>query len=313
MNPYWGVDAISFVFTFFKRLFTFSFFPLASDEIQFLTLACVAVSSCLIGPFLVLRKMTMFANSLSHTVLLGIGMAFILLGGSVNFGAVHLLLGALLASVLTCVLTEIFVKWFSLAEEASVGLVFTFLFALGIVFVTFYLKNVHLGIESVMGNVDALCLDDLLQSSALVLLNGTFVTLFYRRLLISSFDIGFANVLGMKTNVYHFSLLLILAITCLGAFKAVGVVLVLALLVGPYLTARLFVHRLKSLIFLSMAIGVGVSFLGVCLARHILSVYHLALSTGGLVVCLIGLFYFLSIGFKQLQSLSQRQSFSKKI
>jgi len=313
MNPYWGLNAISFIFTFFKRLFTFSFSPLAPDEIQFLTLSCVALSSCLIGPFLVLRKMTMFANSLSHTVLLGIGIAFMFLGANVNFGVMHLLLGALVASILTCLLTEVLVKWFSLAEEASVGLVFTFLFALGIVFVTFYLKNVHLGIESVMGNVDALCLDDLLQSFALVLLNGAFVSMFYRRLLISSFDVGFANVLGLKTNVYHFALLLMLSITCLGAFKAVGVVLVLALLVGPYLTARLFVHRLKSLIFFSMAIGVGVSFLGVCLARHILSVYHLALSTGGLVVCLIGFFYFLSIGFKQLQSLRQSQPFSKKI
>ena len=312
MNPYWGLNVVEFIFTFFKRLFTFSFFPLASDEVQVLTLSCVAISCSLIGPFLVLRKMTMFANSLSHTVLLGIGLSFICLGSSDTFSVMHLLLGAFLASVLTCVLTEVLVKWFSLAEEASVGLVFTFLFALGIVIVTFYLKNVHLGIESIMGNVDALSFNDLFQSMALVFLNGSFIVLFYRRLLIASFDSGYANVLGLKTNVYHFALLFVLAITCIGAFRAVGVVLVLAFLVGPYLTARIFSHRLKPLICLSVAIGVGASFLGVALARHILSVYHVALSTGGLVVCLIGAFYFLAIGCKQLQNLRQTKAFLKK-
>lgn len=295
MNPYWGVDFFSFFQILFSRIFTWDFSPLASDEVQIGVLCCVAICCGLIGPFLVLKKMAMFANSLSHTILLGIVGAFLLLGGSSLFDLSHLLIGALIASILTAAMTEGLVKWFRLTEDASVGLVFTFLFSLGIVLVTLFVRDVHLGVESVMGNADALCPEDLRLAVFLVLMNGVVISLFYRQFYLSSFDSSMAKLLGFPVSLLHFLLLFLVSATCIGAFRAVGVLLVLAFLVGPYLTARLFCHRLKPLLLYSSLIGILASVCGVAFTRHILSVYDLALSTGGIVVCFIGLFYFLGI------------------
>ncbi len=300
MSPYWGADFFQFFQVFFTRLCTGDLISIATDEVQIGVLSCIAVCCGLVGPFLVLKKMAMFANSLSHTILLGVVGAFLILGGSILFDFTHLLLGALIASILTAILTEGLVKWFHLTEDASVGLVFTFLFALGIVLVTLFVRDVHLGIESVIGNADALRPEDLRLSFLLVLMNGSAIFLFYRPFYLSSFDSHLAKMLGLPGTLFHFLLLFLVAATCIGAFRAVGVLLVLAFLVGPYLTARLFCHRLKSLLFYSCLIGVLASFCGVAIARHILSVYDIALSTGGIVVCCIGLFYFLGVFLRYL-------------
>ena len=300
MNPYWGANFFTFFKVLFTRLFTLDFGTLHADEVQIGVLSCIAICCALVGPFLVLKKMAMFANSLSHTILLGVVSAFLLLKGAILFDFSHLLLGALISSVLTAVLTEGLIKWFSLTEDASVGLVFSVLFALGIVFVTLFARDVHLGIESVMGNADALSLEDLRLAFSLTLVNGAVVLLFYRQFLMNSFDSNFAKALSLPARAFRFVLLFLVATTCIGAFRAVGVLLVLAFLVGPYLTARLFCHRLKPLLFYSAIVGIFASISGVALARHILSEYDIALSTGGIVVCFIGLFYFLALGVRYL-------------
>jgi manganese/zinc/iron transport system permease protein len=295
MNPYWGVDFFSFFQVLFTRLLTWNFSSVASDEVQIGTLCCIAICCGLIGPFLVLKKMAMFANSLSHTILLGVVGAFLLLGGASLFCFSHLVVGALIASILTAVMTEGLVKWFRLTEDASVGLVFTFLFALGIVFVTLFVRDVHLGVESVMGNCDALSLNDFYMSLFLVLMNGAIIVMFFPQFHLSSFDSSLAKILGLPATTFHFLFLFLVSATCIGAFRAVGVLLVLAFLVGPYLTARLFCHRVKPLLFTSSLVGILASLCGVAFTRHVLSVYDLPLSTGGIVVCFIGLFYFLAL------------------
>lgn len=298
MSPYWGVNFFEFFQVLLIRVFSGDLSTIAPDEVQIGVIGSIAICCGLIGPFLVLKKMSMFANSLSHTILLGIVGAFLLLGGAVLFDFYHLLLGALIASILTAVLTEGLVKWFHLTEDASIGLVFTFLFALGIVFVTLFVRDTHLGVESVMGNADALSSKDFRLVASLVVINVLMVFLFFRQFHLSSFDPHLAKVLGLPGTVFHFLLLFLVAATCIGAFRAVGVLLVLAFLVGPYLTARLFSHRLKPLLFYSCLIGVAATVSGVAFARHILSVYDMALSTGGIVVCFIGLFYFLALFLK---------------
>lgn len=309
MSPYWGANFFTFFQVLFSRLFTWNYSTVATDEIQVGTLSCIAICCGLVGPFLVLKKMAMFANSLSHTILLGIVISFLLLGGVVLSDFSHLFIGALIAAIFTAILTEGLVKWFQLGEDASVGLVFTVLFALGIVLSTIFLKDIHLGIESVIGNADALAFDDLINSFRLVVLNGLVIFLFYRQFHLSSFDPNLAKVLGMPEGVFRFLLLFLVSCTCMGAFRAVGVLLVLAFLVGPYLTARLFCHRLKHLLFYSCCIGVAASLCGVAVARHILSEYDLALSTGGIVVCFIGLFYFVGLFVKRMRSYQGHSNF----
>lgn len=261
------------------------------DLLQWAVLSGIAVSCGLLGPFLVLRKMTMFANSLSHTILLGIVLAF-LLTGSAFFNLSTLLIGALIASLMTAFFTGGLVKVFRLQEDASIGLVFTALFALGITLVTLYTRNVHLGIEAVMGNVDILVPSDLKMTLSLVILNLGVIALFYKEFQLTSFDGNLAKTLGIPSSIFQFLLLFLTSVTCVGAFRAVGVLLVLAFLVGPYLIARLFCHKLSHLLFWSPIVGIVISGMGVLIARILFEQFGLALSTGGIVVTLIGVVYF---------------------
>ncbi|MBI3508990.1 MAG: metal ABC transporter permease [Chlamydiia bacterium] len=296
MNPYWDSGFFEFFQIFFCRLFERST-PLASDEIQFLVLGLNAISCGLVAPFLVLKRMVMFANSLSHTILFGILSAYLLssqIFGAGWFDLSTLLIGALIAALITAFCTEGLVRLFRLQEDASIGLIFTSLFALGILLSTLYARDVHLGTEAVTGNVDALQRSDIVLSLQLLMVNLGVVALFYRPLQLICFDVGFARSLGVRSSLFHFLLLFLAALTCVGAFRSMGVLLVLAFLIGPYLIARNFCRTLPQLLFWCPVIGIGVALLGVALARSLLSNTGWALSTGGIVVCTMGLVYIVS-------------------
>lgn len=294
MNPYWGADFFQFFYLLFSRLFTWNG-NIASDEVQVAVLAICAISCGLVGPFLVLKRMAMFANSLSHTILIGIVGAYLIASrcwGGNWFDLPTLLIGALAAAMITALMTEGLVRIFRLQQDASIGLVFTALFALGVVMATVFTRDIHLGIEAIMGNADALQPSDLYLALELLAITAAIVFLFYRPFRLICFDSGYASSIGVRCGKFHFILLFLAALTCVGAFRAIGILLVLAFLVGPYLTARLFCSTLPQLLFWSPAIGVGASLIGVALSRHLLSAQGWALSTGGIVVCVIGILYF---------------------
>jgi manganese/zinc/iron transport system permease protein len=261
-----------------------------SDLLQIGILSAIAISCGLLGPFLVLRKMTMLANALSHTILLGIALAFLAVGGAF-FDLSNLLIGAFLAALLTAFLTGGLVRFFRLAEDASIGLVFTALFALGITVVTLFTKEAHLGIEAVMGNADVLQASDLKLGCSLVGLNIAVISLFYKQFQLISFDQNLAKTLKISFTFFHFLLLFLVAITCVVAFRAVGALLVLAFLVGPFLTARLFSHSLPKLLVLTPLIGTFASIAGVGTSRFFLEKFGLPLSTAGIVATIIGLIF----------------------
>jgi len=260
-----------------------------TDGVQMAVLSAIAVSCGLISPFLVLKRMAMFANSLSHTILLGIAIAFLVTGSL--FSLSSLLIGAFLAALMTAFFTGGLIRFFRLQEDASIGLVFTALFALGITAVTLFTRDIHLGLEMVMGNADVVQLGDLKLALSLVALNLVSVGLFFKQFQLISFDQSLAKTLGISSFCFHFLLLFLIATTCIGAFRAVGVLLVLAFLVGPFLTARLFCHRLPWLLFWTPVVGVVASIFGVLLSRLFFDLFGLSLSTGGIVAVLIGLIY----------------------
>src|ERR1700722_9961958 len=157
-NPYSDQDFLGFFGVLFSRLLLLiigklPFGSLVADEIQMIVLSCVAVTGAMVGTFLVLRKMTMLANALSHTILLGIVVAYLLCE---SLTIPVLMVAALATGIATTFLTEFLNRVIKLQEDASIGLVFSVLFALGIVLLTLFSRNVHIGTELVMGNVDAL-------------------------------------------------------------------------------------------------------------------------------------------------------------
>ena len=295
INPYWGQDFFGFFITLFKRITgSLPLDKLPSDEVQLLALIGISFACALIGVFLNLKKMTMLANSISHTVLLGIVLAYVItfsLSSEFNIDIQTLLLASLLTAFLTTFLTQLFTNVFKLQEDASIGLVFTTLFAIGVVLVTVFTRNLHIGIEAVMGNIDALDPHDLKLVGMVAGLDLLVIVLCFKEFKITAFDPALARSLGISPSIFGHLLMLLTAATCIGAFRAVGVLLVLAFLVGPVLMARLCTNHLKTLIWLACFLGIACSILGVALSRHFLSFYHVPLSTAGLVVTLMGLAY----------------------
>ena len=300
MTPYFGKGFLAFLMLFFERLC--AGFPggFASDEVQLVALFMIGASSALLGTFLVMRRMTMVANSLSHTILVGIVLAFLIIPTQALFqeelslGFTGLLLGAFLTALLTVGLIHFFTHVIRLQTDASIGLVFTSLFAVGVLLVTLFTRNVHIGVEAVVGNLDALHRDDLKLLFWVTGLNVLCATAFYKRLKVVAFDPPFARSIGYSPALYDGLLMILVAGTAIAAFRAVGVLLFLAFLVIPVLTARFFTRSLLSLISFSIVFSLVVALLAVALSRHVLTVQHLPLSTPGLVVTLLGGFFALS-------------------
>ncbi len=307
MNPYSGSDFFTFFVVLFHRIGLFlkgelGLAKLASDEVQLIVIGLVAVSSALVGTFLVLKKMTMLANSLSHTILVGIVVSYLILlpfsseGGMLSVRTFFI--AALVTGLITTVLTQLLTHIFRLQEDASIGIVFSTLFALGVVLVTLFTRNTHLGVEAIMGNADALHPNDINMVLWIACGNILCFILFYKEFQIAAFDAPLAKALGCAPALFTYFLMVQTAATAIGAFRSVGVLLVLAFIVGPVLSARLFVKRLPTLLWLACSLGVFSVIIGVALSRHFLTVHGAALSTGGLVVTIIALVYLLLLVVK---------------
>ncbi len=276
-----------------------SWHQLASDEIQCFVLVFLGLSLSVLGSFLVLKQMTMLANALSHTILLGIVGSFLVFHGwfSVqhlegSFTSMKVLWTASLVSgILTVLLTQFCTHVLHLQEDASIGLVFTTLFALGILLVTLYTKNLHLGTEAVMGNIDALHLDDLKSSISLAGITLLVIGVFFRGFFVGAFDVGFAKSLGWSTNFLNYVIMVLTAAAAVASFRAVGVLLFLSFLVGPTLISLRYASSIKRLILMSFVVSVFCSFIAVALSRHFLTVFQMPLSTSGLLVTLLSLLY----------------------
>lgn len=309
-NPYWDNDFFQFFYTLIQRLGQFFLgeaMELASDELQLLVLVLVSTTSALIGTFFVLRKMTMLANALSHTILPGVVLAYLAYHiyqgpstGHIDFSHLlpsdaFLIGGALASAFLTTFLTRTIVSQLPVGEDASIGMVFTLLFAIGIILVTSLTKSAHIGAELLMGNVDALHIDDLKFMFWIAVVNICIVVLSWRQLFVTSFDSLFAKMCGISNEKISYMLMAQVSIVAIGAFRAVGVLLFLSFLVTPPLIARRFTHKLKTLTIVACLIAVIASFIGVAFSRHMLSYYELPGSTAGLIVTILALTYGLSL------------------
>ncbi|MBM3191915.1 MAG: metal ABC transporter permease [Chlamydiae bacterium] len=322
MNPYWGKDIWGFIGLFFSRLVQWGKEPLASDEIQVLVLVAIGIASTFVGIFLVLKKITMMANALSHTILLGIILSYLLLrpfiGASTFF--FHpgvLLLASLITAWMTVTLVQLCQKVFRLQEDASVGLVFTFLFALGVLLVSLYSHHLHLGVEAIMGNMDALHVDDVKFAFGVLFGNLFMMVFLFPRYKLLAFDPTFMGAIQGNTSLFSYLLLLQTALTAVGAFRAIGVFLFLIFLTAPILSAKVFTKKLKSLMAVACGISVLCGFLSVALSRHILSVYDIALSTAGLTCVVTALSYPVSLSLWKmriflLKSLQRSKTFEEK-
>lgn len=243
----------------------------AQIEIQLIAVI-VAVACALPGTFLVLRKMSMMSDSITHTILLGIVLAFF---GTHDLSSPLLIVGAALMGVITVWLTEMLNRTKLLAEDAAIGVVFPLLFSIAIILITRYAGSVHLDTDSVLlgelafapfdrmiiGGVD-IGAKAIYTTSILLLINLAAITIFFKELKLATFDPMLAAVLGFSPALIHYGLMTLVSLTTVGAFQAVGSVLVVAFMIGPPVTAYLLTDDLKHMLLISGGVGVINGILG---------------------------------------------------
>lgn len=242
-----------------------------------ITGSVVGASCALIGSFLVLRKMALLGDAISHAVLPGIVIAFLVTGSRASLPMV---LGAGALGVLTVLLVELFNRTRRLKEDAAIGVVFPALFSLGVLMISRYTAQVDLDLDCVLYGEIAYVPWDLVfvggssigpkalwVNGIIFLVNILFVLGLYKELKVTTFDPELAAALGFAPTLVHYLLMTAISVTVVGAFESVGAILVVAMLVVPPAAAYLLTDRLGVMLLLSMALGAASAVGGYGLAR----------------------------------------------
>lgn len=229
----------------------------------------VAAACGLVGNYLLLRRLALMGDAVSHSVLPGLVIAFLL---SQSRGTGAMFAGALIAGVLSTVIIEFIHTKTRVKQDAAMGIAFTTLFAIGVVLTSLYASRIDLDADCVLfGEIAyvplepavevrgvALAPAPVLRMGAVLLGVVVLIAAFYKELLVSSFDAGLARSLGLSPALAHYALMAVLSIVVVSAFESVGAILVIAMLILPGSTAMLLTTRLPRV--------------------HLLSVLHAALS-----------------------------------
>jgi manganese/zinc/iron transport system permease protein len=269
-------------------------------EIQLIAVF-VAAACALPGVFLVLGKMSMLSDSITHTILLGIVLAFFLSG---SLSSPFLVLGAAMMGVITVWLTELLHKTKLVSEDSAIGTVFPLLFSVAIILITRYAGSVHIDTDSVLlGELAFAPFERMIlfgvdigakgvySSAALLLINIAVIAIFFKELKVSAFDPVLAAVLGFSPTLLHYGLMTMVSVTAVGAFESVGSVLVVAFMTGPPVTAYLITDDLKEMLILSGVIGAVCGLCGYRVAAFFdVSIAGAMAGVTGLVFLLVLLF-----------------------
>lgn len=268
----------------------------AQIEIQAIA-ALVAVACAIPGAFLVLRKMAMISDAISHAILPGIVLGFFI---TQDLNSPLLILLAALTGVITVILVEYIQKTGLVKEDTAIGLVFPALFSIGVILIAKNANDVHLDIDAVLlGELAFAPFDRLLIGETdmgpkslwvigtILLITLTLLFLFFKELKLSTFDKGLATTLGFSPILLHYGLMTVSSVTVVGAFDAVGAVLVVALIIAPAATAYLLTDNLKKMLIISCGFGVFAAIGGYWMA------HFLNASIAGSMTTVLGIIFLL--------------------
>ena len=267
-----------------------------------------AASCALLGNFLVLRRMSMMGDAISHAILPGLAAAFFLTGTRASFS---MFIGAAVVGVLTAVLTEWIHTFGRVESGAAMGVVFTTLFAIGLILIVRAADHVDLDPGCVLyGAIELTPLDRIAVSlgslfrvrlpralvvmGAVFLLNVAVVAALFKELKITSFDPALATTVGINARFFHYLLMTLVAITTVAAFEAVGSILVIAMLIVPAATARLLTDRFGVMLLLSVVVGTAAAGLGHLAALVVPGWFGFdGTSTAGMMAAVLGVVFLL--------------------
>lgn len=263
-------------------------------EIQLIA-ALVAIACAIPGVFLVLRKMSLISDAISHSILLGIVLGFFI---TQDLSSPFLILMATLAGVLTVVLVEAIQNTKLVKEDTAIGLVFPAMFSIGIILISKNASDVHLDVDAVLlgelafapfnrwylGTLD-MGPKALWIIGCILILLVILLILFFKELKLSTFDPGLSAALGFSPVLMHYGLMTVSSVTIVGAFDAVGAILVVALMIVPAAAAYLLTTDLKKMLGLSIFFGLFSAIAGYWMANL------LNASISGSMVTVLGIIF----------------------
>jgi manganese/zinc/iron transport system permease protein len=233
--------------------------------------ALCAMACALPGCFLVLRRMSMMGDAISHAVLPGLAIAFLVTG---QRASVPMFVGAVAAGLLTALFTQWIHRAARVDEGAAMGVVFTTLFAIGLVIIVKAADHVDLDPGCVLyGAIELTPLDTVdllgweipraaLVNGSVLMLNLLIVALLFKELRLACFDPGLASTLGFSPGFMHYLLMSMVAVTTVAAFESVGSIIVIAMLIVPAATAQLLTRRLLPMLLVSAGLAAAAAVLG---------------------------------------------------
>lgn len=271
-----------------------------NDLLMILTACSVAIPASLLGVLLVSKSLVMVGDAISHAVLPGIVVAYLLSG---TRDSVPMLFGAAVTGFLTTFLIDFLRRKWRIQEDAAIGFTFTFLFAIGVLMIALFAgKNSDLDQECVLyGDLETSILDQVIigeylygTRAILQLLPLTIVLLVvlvvgFKGWKVWAFNSQFGSFIGIPVQAFHLVLMLLLSIHAVLSFESVGVILVVGLLVLPAATALQFARTLSLTFLYSACIGIVSCILGVFLGKWI------NISISPLIVCVNGLIFLISV------------------
>lgn len=271
-----------------------------SSELEIMLIAIVVAIACSsLGVFLVLRRMSMMTDAITHTVFLGIVIAFFI---TEDLNSPLLLVGATLVGVLTVWLTEWVYQSRLVKEDASIGVVFPLLFSIAIILVNVYSGHAHLDTDTVLLGELAFAPFDrfmvghtdlgpvaLWVSGGVCILNLLAIGLLFKEWKLSTFDPLMASLFGFMPVLLHYILMTLASLTVVASFQSVGAILVVALMIGPAAIAYMLVKDLAHMIIVAIVVG------GLCAIVGVKVAFLIDVSIAGMIATVIGIVFLLAI------------------
>lgn len=236
------------VMTFISALGKYDFLQSA-----LITAIMVGVMSGMIGSFIILRGMSMMGDAISHAVLPGVAVAYML--------GINVMIGASVFGILAAGLIGLVASKSKIKTDTSIGIVFSAFYALGFILISLAESSTNLH-HILFGNILAVSDTDMMTTTVVLGLVILFVVFFYKELLITSFDPTFVQTYGFRVQILHYALMLVLTLVTVSALQTVGIILVVAMLITPAATAFLWTDRLGVMLGLAATIGAVASIVG---------------------------------------------------
>lgn len=253
-----------------------------------LTSIIVGIVSGVIGCFIVLRGMSLMGDAISHAVLPGVAVSYMM---GTNF-----LIGASVFGIAAAGLIGFVTQKSKLKNDTAIGIVFSSFFALGIILISFAKSSTDL-YHILFGNVLAVRTSDMITTAIVAVVVILFVILFYKELLVSSFDPTMAKAYGLNVQLIHYALMFLLTLVAVSSLQTVGTILVVAMLITPAATAFLLTNKLSVMIMLSVLISTISSVLGLFFS------YSFNLASGAAIVLTASVFFVLAFIFSPKQGI----------